>query len=232
MRLIYAQIVSLLTMKTDDNQSSRKGLIRTVIDYEKNGLLRVWNIKRQTNTPLIEDLGHRFDRKGENLLKENLTEGEEIKVKLKGRYGEALVVTNKRLYILKWGYLSGNLLGGTANAFNFNNITGVNLRKGAIRGYVEILTGANQDRKFNILGSRLSDNAIRIGIEHFSKFTEAVKLVRDILSEAQSQNKKTPKENHPSTNPLDDLERLSELNKKGIISTKEFEAKKKQLLGI
>lgn len=133
------------------------------------------------NTQLIQDLGGR----GEKLLKENLSQGEEVKAKIKGSFGEALVLTNVRLYVLKWGAMAGNLFGGRVNAYDYNRITGIEIRKGLTTGTIEILTNANQNTKTSYWGNKAtkSDNAIAMFSQQFEAFSEAVKMARDMMSE-------------------------------------------------
>lgn len=175
---------------------------------------------------LIEDLGHR----GEKILAENLSEGEEIKVKVKGSFGEALVITNKRLYVPKWGFMTGSTLGGRCNAFDFAHITSIELKKGLASGTVEILTAATHNIKANWWKTETahSDNIVKFGADKFKVFEEAVRIGREAIREDRAQGVGSgTKDSY-----LDELEKLSQLKEKGIITEEEFNAKKKQILGV
>lgn len=175
---------------------------------------------------LIQDLTSR----GEKLLQENLSEGEEIKVKLKGQNGQGFVVTNKRLYILKWGIMAGNTFGGRVNAFEFSRVSGIEIKKSLLTGTVEILTPANSDQKYGgafDLKAIQSDNAIKIYRKDYSTFLEAVKIAREILLGQHVSN------SHALTGDIEtQLEKLATLKQKKLITEDEFAAKKAMILGL
>lgn len=175
---------------------------------------------------LIEDLG----LEGEKILAENLSETEEIRIKVKGSFGEALVITDKRLYVSKWGLMTGNMFGGRCNAFDFAHITSIELKKGLMTGTVEILTAATPNIKASYwtTQSNYSDNIIAFGAEKFEVFERAVKIGREAISE----NKTRSMGGGTKENYLDELEKLSQLKERGIIAEEEFNAKKKQILGL
>jgi len=174
---------------------------------------------------LIENLGNR----GEKLINSNLHERENIELKIKGTYGEAVVLTNKRLYVLKWGYFAGSFLGGRSLGFEFKDITGVELKTGILTGTLEILTPATQNAQKSIWGTgnrnaTTSDNVVTFTRDMFDKFKESVKVIRGKINQTSTKTK--------SEGSIHDLEKLAQLKDKGIITKEEFEAKKKQILGL
>lgn len=175
---------------------------------------------------LIQDLGGR----GEKLLKENLSEGEEIKVKLKGQSGQGFIVTNKRLYVLKWGFMAGNTFGGRVNAFEFSRISGIEIKKSLLTGTVEILTPANSDQKYGgafDLKAIESDSAIKIYRKDYSIFLEAVKIAREMIS---GQHIVTT---HLLSEDVEvQLEKLAQLKEKKLITDEEFTTKRAKILGL
>jgi len=185
-------------------------------------------MKNREGVNLVEDIGKR----GEKLLQSNLSQGEEAVVKLKGIHGEALVITNKRLYVLKWGFMAGTTFGGRCITFDFKSITGIELKKGLLTGAYEILTPATQNTRKSYWGGRgndttSSDNIISFNRDKYQHFEEAARTGRELLHKHSSQI--------TSDNQNDDLaklEKLAELKEKGILTEKEFQAKKKQLLGL
>lgn len=188
-------------------------------------------MKINKNSNLIQKL----DGKGEKLLEENIDQGEEeILVKLKGSFGEGLVLTDKRLYILKWGFMTGNTFGGKCNAFSYNTITGLEIKKGLLTGTFEVLTPATQNAQKSYWGSgensaAQSDNVITIQRDKFQLFQEATKIGRDFI------NQHYYSKNQPISEKESDyseLEKLAELKTKGIITVEEFESKKKKILGL
>ena len=179
---------------------------------------------------LIQAIGSR----GEKILKNSLSNDEQIIIKLKGSFGEALVLTNKRLYVAKWGYLTGNTFGGRCNAFEFKNIASIEFKKNLVTGSVEVLTSATQNTQKSYWSTNNStakaDNIVSIQRNSFNIFSEAVKIIRDKISESHLVGMPTVSNNESDN--LIQLEKLAELKDKGIVTSEEFEAKKKQLLGL
>jgi hypothetical protein len=96
-----------------------------------------------------------------------------------------LVITDKRLYIIKWGFMAGTTFGGRVNAFEFNRISGIEIKKGILSGTVEILTPSNKDVKYGgwfDTKDSASDNAVKIVRQNFADFSDAVKLAREMIS--------------------------------------------------
>ena len=181
----------------------------------------------QNNNELLENLGGR----GEGLVKENVQESE-ILVKLKGSFGEGLILTNQKIYILKWGLMAGNLIGGRCAAFGLANITGLEIKKNLLTGTFEVLTPATQNAQKSYWGKGAndairSDNVITFQRNNFKRFSEAVQIGRDLINKYHSKNEETTRSNY-----LTELERLATLKEKKVISEEEFQTKKKQILGI
>ena len=76
---------------------------------------------------LIQDLGNQ----GEVFVKQNIRPGEQIIAKVKGISGEGIVLTDKCVYLLKWGGLSGSTfgVGKGIGSFNYKEIMDVAMRK-------------------------------------------------------------------------------------------------------
>lgn len=177
---------------------------------------------------LIQRLGGR----GEKLVRDNIS-GDRILVKLQGSFGEALVITDKNLYVLKWGFMAGNFLGGRCMSFGHRNIVGLEIKKGWVTGTFEVLTPATQNAQKSYWGmggnsAIQSDNVITFQSNKFNLFQEAVKIGRELINKSHSQNIQNS-QNEPN---YSELEKLAELKEKKIITQEEFEAKKKKILGL
>jgi hypothetical protein len=159
-----------------------------------------------------------FDSKGENILKDNISNNEKLLVKLKGIVTEGLVITEKRIYILKWGFL----VMGACLSFDFKNITGIEIDKASVTGTFEVLTPSTQKTRSSLWAS---NNIITFSSDKFHLFQEAANIARDLIADHSNQA-------HNQHNELDQLEKLAELKDKGIITEVEFNIKKKQILGI
>jgi hypothetical protein len=176
---------------------------------------------------MLQNLIEKFSGEGDKVVANNIGNGEKIIVKLEGGTGQGLVITDRRIYIVKWGFWGGSSFGSRCNAFEFKNITGIEIKKALLTTTFEILTPAHHNTKTKISSAIESDNIIVFNNVKFNVFQEAVNIGRDLIGQAHN--------NNPTTNSsinLDDMEKLAELKDKGIITTEEFDAKKKAILGL
>jgi hypothetical protein len=166
----------------------------------------------------------------------NLEKDEKVLSKLRGRFGQGLVVTERHIFVLKWGYMAGNMFGGRCIGYAYPSITALELKKHATYGLVQILTPATHDnRKLSYWDNNnnndadKSDNAVVFGSDktNIELFQEAVMLARGVMVKM---NGSTPAA--AANDDLSQLEKLAELHDKGIITEQEFAAKKKQILGL
>ena len=193
----------------------------------------IWYIstaKKNKKTEAV-NLIDKLDSRGEGILKKNLHADEGVIAKLKGSFGEAFVVTNHNVYVVKWGFMAGQFWGGRCNCYPYQRIVGIECKKSLSTGIVEVLTAANQNVKgMSYWGSGAnraseSDNAVSFFTRDYDKFQEAVNRARKLMvdgSGVSSQKK----------DDLDQLGKLAELKEKGIITEDEFTAKKKMILGL
>ncbi len=144
----------------------------------------------ENNTSLIQSIGSR----GRKLLKENIGQDEKILIELQGAFGQVLVVTDKRLYIIKWGFMAGSTFGGRCLAFEFKNITGVKITKNFVTGEFEIVSPGNQDNQKTYWGmtnrtdANKADNVVVFRRKSFGPFQQAANLARDLINQAHSKS--------------------------------------------
>ncbi|KKL51685.1 hypothetical protein LCGC14_2293000, partial [marine sediment metagenome] len=148
----------------------------------------------------------------------------------------AFVVTDKRLYVMKWGSMLGQDLGSRCIAFEFGNITGIEIKKSVMSGTVEILSPATKSSQKTYWGrgedsAARSDNVVTFQTSRFKHFQRAVNTVRELIADYHDQDNSRRSE---TGNPdyISELEKLAELKEKGIVTEEEFAAKKKNLLGL
>jgi len=91
---------------------------------------------------LIDQLPSRLEK----VLLELLESNETIHIKLKGAFKEALVCTNKRVLILKAGFMTGQTFGSSVFQSTYRNITGVQVKKHLVTGYFELSAGGVQNQ--------------------------------------------------------------------------------------
>lgn len=188
--------------------------------------------KKQLIKEAHRNLIQKISRRGEKLVKQNIHE-EKILVKLQGSFGEALIITDKRFYVLKWGFMAGNFLGGRCLDFGYSNVVGLEIKKGWVTGTFEVLTPASQNAQKSYWGTGsnsaiTSDNVVTFFAERFNLFQEAVKIGRELIHNPYFKNS----QNSQVESNYSELEKLAELKEKGIITQEEFEVKKKKILGL
>ena len=144
-------------------------------------------MSQEVDPSLIVPLGSR----GENLLQGNLSSSEKLLAKLRGKFGEGLVITDRHIYILKWGFMAGSMFGGRCIAYPYKNISGVKITKNILTGVFEVMTPGNQDAPKSYWSQNKDSNAIKaddavafVGSKSFEPFQKAANLCRDIIAEA------------------------------------------------
>jgi Short C-terminal domain len=185
---------------------------------------------------LVQDLGDR----GEKLLANNLSSGEKVLVKLKGNFGQAFVLSNRRLYVVKWGFQAGQTFGGKCVAFELPTVTGVQIKKHLASALVEVLTPATQDnRKLSYWGGRgksnnavEADNAVTFPKAASASFQEAVNLIRSRIAHSHSGTHPGQPAGYGNIDIPEQIRKLGELRDSGILTAEEFETKKAELLGL
>lgn len=177
---------------------------------------------------LIEPL----DGRGEALLKKNLHEGETVLVKLKGIVGEVFVVTDSNVYILKYGSMTGHTFGGHCVAYGFNQITGIEINRELRTGFLEVLTATDSKKSYwtKKLEDKLgADNMVSFVAIREKVFQGGVSLARGTIQKSLNAHNAAIVEHQSAA---DEVEKLASLRDKGILTEEEFQAKKRQLLGL
>lgn len=145
-------------------------------------------------------------------------------------YNGNLILTDTGVIIkrgAKGFLLGGGMLRGD-KTIPYSSIVAVQLKKaGMTAGYIQLTLKGGSEAKSGLFQSTKDENSINFhsafGGNNNELFSEAKKLIEERINAANSPAKNSG---------LDDLEKLAALKEKGIISEEEFQAKKKQLLGL
>lgn len=145
-------------------------------------------------------------------------------------YNGTLILTDTGIIIkrgAKGFLLGGGMLRGD-KTIPYSSIVAVQLKKaGMTAGYIQLTLKGGSEAKSGLFQSTTDENSINFhsafGGNNNELFNEAKKLIEERINAVNSPAK---------NNGLDDLEKLAVLKEKGIISEEEFQAKKKQLLGL
>ena len=142
-------------------------------------------MSEEQDAGLIAPLGSR----GEKIAQGNIPSSEKTLVKLRGKFGQGLIITDRHIYILKWGFMAGSTFGGRCIAYPFKNISGVKITKNILTGVFEVMTPGNQDAPKSYWGNQNSaikaDDAVAfVGSKMFEPFQKAANLCRDLIAES------------------------------------------------
>jgi hypothetical protein len=106
-------------------------------------------------TPTIDAL----DKKARKLAERTLGEGEELVAVIRGRSRQAMIVTDRRIVMVKPGLLAGAWLGPKAAAFALTEITTVNVHGGRGMGALElVIAGRPREAKADLSTAFQSPN--------------------------------------------------------------------------
>jgi len=182
---------------------------------------------------LIEELPKQL----ESNLAELLMPGEDVLVKLKGAWKEALICTDRRVLIIKSGFMTGQTFGADSFQQPYGNIAGVQVKYGMVSGYIEISAGgmANTAKDF-WSGNRNTDpakapNCVSLNDKRQrDRFQQAATF---ILEKVSGTHRPTAEGQGPADEResiISAIARLGELHVAGVLTEEEFSSKKAELL--
>jgi hypothetical protein len=106
-------------------------------------------------TPTIEEL----DKKARKLVERTLDDDEELIAVIRGRSKQAMIVTGRRIIMVKPGLLAGAWLGPKAAAFPLTEITTINVHTGRGMGALEVvIAGRPREAKADLTTAFQSPN--------------------------------------------------------------------------
>lgn len=177
-----------------------------------------------------------LDRKAQKGLTGVLEASEEVLVTQPGE-SAALVATDRRILVCKWGITSGAMFGSQVNSWDFAHVTGIEYRKGLTTKAIVVQTaGAQVVTKFGRMDKGPTSvweapNALFVS----GNAGEAtVATLRQMISDHHRLPVGSIGQAAPATadDPADQIRRFAALRDDGILSEEEFQAKKRSILGI
>ena len=166
--------------------------------------------------------------------------------------GGVLAAFDDRLTIIKTGaltsWLAGSLGGERAATFFFRDVTGLEYNSGYATGVLEVLTasyngtankdywrGSNKSRNADSNDPFTLSNTLPLSKIEYQNALDNIKELQKRIARSKDQVVLAPPEQQPpSTNTSslgDELMKLAELHKAGILSDDEFQSAKKRMLG-
>ena len=159
-----------------------------------------------------------------------MTVGNQPKFYMKGYKGELKVYENK-VEINKKG--SGMITGNTCKTLPIANIVSVSVTPSTMwaRGFIEFTVPGGKDSA-NIEQAMRNENALPLAAAGQNEEAMKIKAYVEELILKQACNKGGTTIVQQATSPAEELKKMKELLDMGIITQEEFDAKKKQLLGL
>jgi len=180
--------------------------------------------------PLKLEIGGEINDEAVNdFISKSVIQGENILATAVGLSGDFLLVTNKKVVIIKKGFAawaSGGF-GLKTKSFIINHIASIDIHKRWVTCDLEIVSGGMVEKsRGGFLDSAGSENIFQSEIEHYDAMLSLVNKIRELIDSTQSpQPVQATGLDIPSQ-----IEKLASLMDKGIISNDEFAAKKQDLL--
>ena len=170
-----------------------------------------------------------------NELRDILISLEEKKEKpviaLKGVFREYLICSNKNVYIIKKGYMTGHFFGENNFHIPYSKITNIEIDTHLATGSFEISAAGLENKKLNYWSKNLNEdpakqpNCLSIIATEVKNFEKA----KDYILENNATKVVVAKSKVEKSIP-EQIREYKELLDDGIITKKEFEEKKKDLL--
>ena len=182
----------------------------------------------------IKILGYRIRR----ALKANISENENVLFCLVGASkGQAIAALDKRLIVLKSGFMAGATFGCRVTSIYYKDITSIEINTGMMRGVIEICTPSYQGNKnkdfWADIWSWNSDrspwqvsNCIPIDKSNIKAYKPYLDKLQELITKAKEINSTT---SSTSKDIASQIEKLDKLYKQGTLTRQEFEQAKKKL---
>lgn len=185
--------------------------------------------------PLVEDLPSALKLKEDEILNNDET----IIIRLKGAYKEALICTNKRIIIIKTGFMTGQTFGSNIFQLPYKSIATAEVKYKMLSGYFEISAGGMQNTEKNFWSSSSlnspskAPNCISLDSKiQAAKFREACSVIMDMVHGLQKSQTDVSTQQDASEDLVSKIERLWALKEAGAISAEEFNAAKTKLISL
>jgi hypothetical protein len=148
-----------------------------VNEAKKNVEMADENMKFEEKAMLLEDLQGGLDI----LYQEAILPEERVNVRLQGCMGEALVITDRRVLILKAGYPAGRLFARKYKEFKFPEITSLGYTCGFDKGLVQVVGEVIPEDNDSIERMRHAENVVNFPADKAFKFRKAIELLNGFV---------------------------------------------------
>ncbi len=202
--------------------------------------------------PNSKIVGSKLTQKASDAISRQSHDDEPWLILVSSGGGGVLAAFDDRLTIIKTGALTslmaGSFGGERAATFYFRDVTGLEFNSGFAMGVLEVLTasyngtanrdywrGSNKSRNADSNDPYTLSNTLPLSKSEYNNALDNIKELRRRIARSKEQVVLAPSSQQlPSTNTAslgDELMKLAELHKAGVLSDDEFQSAKKRLLG-
>jgi hypothetical protein len=138
-----------------------------------------------------------------------------------------VTVTSEKVVIQ---HKKGTLHAGKTKEIRIKSITGVEMKEPGMiaAGYIQfIFSGGKEASSYKLMDAVKNENTVMLRKKDFEKFKECKALVDRYIEQAQFSKTQVA-----ATSEADELAKWLALKEAGAITEEEFQAKKKQILGL
>jgi hypothetical protein len=167
----------------------------------------------------------------EKVVQKNLATGEEVFIRLKGAFKEALICTDQRVMIIKSGFMTGQMFGSDVFQLPYRGIASAEVKYRILSGYFQISAGGMQNTAKSYWSSERSTNPSKapncVSLNsrlQATNFRSACAFIMEHIE--QTRRVPSPSESDVAAS----LGQLWKLRTEGAISQSEYEAAKERLL--
>ena len=173
----------------------------------------------------------------EKSLRQSLAAGETVNVQIKGVWKEALVCTDRRVLILKSGFMTGQTFGSNIFQIPYGNVAGVEVKFHLLTGYFELSAGGmqNTDKSYwstsKVSSPARASNCITLNTRaQAARFRSASTFILEMADAIRHPRAAAPVAAPQAETGASAIERLWKLRTDGAISQAEFETMKRDAL--
>jgi hypothetical protein len=177
----------------------------------------------------------RLHRKANEVLDQNLGPEETIEAIVTGPSNQAVIGTDRRVFIYKKGFMAGATFGSELTSWDYRNLAGIQIHTGMMSGAVVVQAPGQSGVRPNIWKNTDSDpykapNAIPIN-RPWDQAKAGVARLRQLIDLAHPPARApATSADGPATSVADELRKLADLRDSGALSEDEFSALKAKLL--
>jgi hypothetical protein len=192
---------------------------------------------------VVNDAGYESDvsllhRKAQEALAKALTPGESVIVIIRGPSAQAIIGTDRRAFVYKKGFMAGASFGAEITNWSYKHLVGVQIHTGMMSGAVVLQAPGQSGVDTSYWSNDKSDpykapNAIPV-TRPYEPAARGVDKLRELIDAAHAAERQ-PSSPAPAATPpssaVDELRKLAELRRDGLISQAEFDEMKAHITG-